>query len=134
MKKLTFKKQIIIGLLFYLLMLICSTVFHNGIFSSVGLIVYGLLFVINPACPEKAQSVKNIHLWMRIAGIIVVINAVVKYIQVKRKINSSIGIIGGADGPTAIFVFGDPKPLIIETVLTVAVIVVAVIVIRKRKR
>ena len=133
MKKLTFKKQIIIGLLFYLLMLICSTVFYNGIFSSVGLIVYGLLFVINPVCPEKTESVKNIHLWMRLAGIIVVINAVVKYIQVKRKINSSIGIIGGADGPTKIFISGNPLPGIIAVAVMAAIIVGIVIILKKRK-
>lgn len=33
----------------------------------------------------------------------------------------SIGIIGGADGPTAIFVTGDPISTIVSTVLAVAI-------------
>lgn len=73
MKKLTFKNQIIIGLLFYLLMFICSIVLKNGIFNNIGWVVYGLLFVINPVCPKKSESVKNVHLLMRVAGIIVII-------------------------------------------------------------
>lgn len=33
----------------------------------------------------------------------------------------SAGIIGGADGPTAIFVTGDPAATIVSTVLAVAI-------------
>lgn len=33
----------------------------------------------------------------------------------------TIGIIGGADGPTAIFVTGDPLSTIVSTVLAVAI-------------
>lgn len=33
----------------------------------------------------------------------------------------SIGIIGGADGPTAIFVTGDPISTIVSTALAVAI-------------
>ncbi len=36
---------------------------------------------------------------------------------------ASIGIIGGADGPTAIFITGNPLPLI----LTAAVLVIAAV-------
>ena len=45
---------------------------------------------------------------------------------------ASIGIIGGADGPTAIFITGDPLPLI----LAAAALVIAVIALihRFRKR
>lgn len=35
--------------------------------------------------------------------------------------SQSIGIIGGADGPTAIFVTGDPVATIVSTVLAVAI-------------
>lgn len=35
----------------------------------------------------------------------------------------SLGIIGGADGPTAIFVTGDPVSTIVSTVLAVAIAV-----------
>ena len=48
--------------------------------------------------------------------------------------NNSIGIIGGADGPTAIFVFGDLRPLIIGIVVAAVVIIAAIIIIKKRKK
>jgi len=47
---------------------------------------------------------------------------------------ASIGIIGGADGPTAIFLTGDIQAFVLG-VLAVAVLVVALVVIlRRRKR
>ena len=48
--------------------------------------------------------------------------------------SSSIGIIGGADGPTAIFVTGMPFPLVtlLLPALLVAAVVVAVFVFRKK--
>ena len=46
---------------------------------------------------------------------------------------ASIGIIGGADGPTAIFLSGDIQALVLG-VLAVAMLVIAGIVIAARKR
>ena len=47
---------------------------------------------------------------------------------------ASIGIIGGADGPTAIFLTGDIQALVLG-VLAVAVLVVALgVILRRRKR
>ena len=46
--------------------------------------------------------------------------------------SASIGIIGGADGPTAIFVSGSPIPLIAAGVIVLAV--AALIVFKKRKK
>lgn len=47
--------------------------------------------------------------------------------------SSSIGIIGGADGPTKIFITGNPLPAIIAAVMIAAVIVVVIVFIIKRK-
>lgn len=47
--------------------------------------------------------------------------------------SSSIGIIGGADGPTAILLSGSPILLIFIAVIIAAVIVAAVIFLTKRK-
>ena len=46
--------------------------------------------------------------------------------------NTSVGITGGADGLTSIFIFGDTKPLFIGIVALVAV-VIAVKLYRKMK-
>lgn len=53
----------------------------------------------------------------------------------KLAADSSIGIIGGADGPTEIFVASDPTAAIIAAaVAVIAVIAIVAIVIKKRKK
>ena len=47
--------------------------------------------------------------------------------------NSSIGIIGGADGPTKIIISGNPLPEIIAVAVIAAVIVGVVVLLKKRK-
>lgn len=44
----------------------------------------------------------------------------------------SLGIIGGADGPTAIFVTGDPVSTIVSTVLAVAIAVLLLKYLKKK--
>ncbi len=49
--------------------------------------------------------------------------------------DSSIAIIGGADGPTAIFVASDPTATVIAIgIAVIAVIAIVAIVIKKRKK
>ena len=47
--------------------------------------------------------------------------------------SQSIGIIGGADGPTAIFVSGFPKRVVVGVVL-VAIGVIGAVLFEKRKK
>lgn len=47
---------------------------------------------------------------------------------------ASVGIIGGADGPTAIFVFGNPGAVIAAVAVVIAAIVITVVIIKKRKK
>ena len=44
----------------------------------------------------------------------------------------TIGIIGGADGPTAVFVTGDPVATIISTALAVAIALLILKYLRKK--
>ncbi|MGM9537960.1 MAG: LPXTG cell wall anchor domain-containing protein [Candidatus Onthomonas sp.] len=46
----------------------------------------------------------------------------------------SAGVIGGADGPTAVFVTGNPWAAIAVGVLVLAAIVLAVVLWRRRKK
>ncbi len=48
--------------------------------------------------------------------------------------DASIGIIGGADGPTAVFVTGSPITIIVTAVAVIAIIVAMVILIKKKKK
>ncbi|MGI5977224.1 MAG: sodium ion-translocating decarboxylase subunit beta [Candidatus Limivicinus sp.] len=45
---------------------------------------------------------------------------------------ASIGIIGGADGPTAVFITANPETALIAAALAMAVIAVIVILFRRR--
>ena len=46
----------------------------------------------------------------------------------------SIGIIGGADGPTAIFVTSTVSPALVAGIIAAVVIVVCLVIIRMRKK
>lgn len=48
--------------------------------------------------------------------------------------NSSGSIIGGADGPTAIFIFGNPMPLVIGAVVVIAAAIGLVIAVKKKNK
>ena len=45
----------------------------------------------------------------------------------------TIGIIGGADGPTAIFVTGNSLPAIVAPVILIAAVILIVCIFRKKK-
>lgn len=48
--------------------------------------------------------------------------------------NASIGIIGGADGPTSVFISGSPITWVISAAALAAAIALAVFLIRKKKK
>ncbi len=73
MEKLTFKRQIRIGLGCIILGFILSEVFHNGIFSNIAWVIYGLLFLINPVFPKNAIVGKSGKNWLRLVGAVIVI-------------------------------------------------------------
>ncbi len=48
--------------------------------------------------------------------------------------DSSIAIIGGADGPTAIFVAGDPTAAIIAVAIAVILLIISIKFIAKKRK
>ncbi len=48
--------------------------------------------------------------------------------------DASIGIIGGSDGPTAIFVTGSPVAVIVAVIVVVVIVVAAIIFVKKKRR
>ncbi len=71
MEKLTFRIQIIIGIILIIIANVLSFALHNGIFSNISWVIYGLLFIINPVYPERySNNEKKAKLGVRIAGII----------------------------------------------------------------
>ena len=73
MWKLTFKKQIVLGILLIITGNILAFVFRKGIFSNIAWILYGLVGIINPVYPEWYQcNEKKARLGARIAGVVCV--------------------------------------------------------------
>ena len=67
-------KQLIIGIALVIIGFICSTIFKIGIFSNIGWIIYGMLFLLNPVYPNGADiRAPKIKMYVRISGAIVIL-------------------------------------------------------------
>ncbi|MGI5963423.1 MAG: hypothetical protein ACOX7N_06895 [Lawsonibacter sp.] len=77
-KHLTFKQQWWLAFGIVLCSFVFSTLFKQGIFSNIGWILAGLLFVIHPVCPEGAKwrykdREKEMKRDFRVGGVIIII-------------------------------------------------------------
>lgn len=59
MRSLTFQRQIVLGIVLIIVGNLLAFTFHNGIFSNIMWILYGLLFILNPVYPEQSDSKKG---------------------------------------------------------------------------
>ena len=74
MEKLTFKRQLFLGIVLIIAGNILAFIFRKGIFSNIAWILYGLLFIINPIYPERYRdNGKKAKVAARIAGIVCII-------------------------------------------------------------
>ena len=71
--KFTYKVQMISSLVIILLANVLSTIFKHWIYRSAGFVVCGLLWIIHPVLPNGAEVSKRTLLWVRIAGIILIL-------------------------------------------------------------
>lgn len=72
-KKLNYKNQMIVSVIFILLANVLSTVFRHWIFRSVGFVICGLIWIIHPVLMDGAKVSKRTLLWVRIAGVALVL-------------------------------------------------------------
>ncbi len=71
--KLTYKAQMIISVIVILLGNIISTILKHWIYRSAGFAVCGLFWIIHPVLPKGADVSKKTLLWVRIAGLILIL-------------------------------------------------------------
>ena len=71
--KWTYKAQMINSLVIIILANILSTIFKHWIYRSAGFVVCGLLWIVHPVLPSGAEVSKRTMLWVRIAGIILIL-------------------------------------------------------------
>lgn len=75
MKKLTFSMLLKIGLGILAVGFILSTIFRQGLFTNIAWGLYGALFAVHPVFPARVTPQKRDLLWMRLAGLAVVLLA-----------------------------------------------------------
>lgn len=82
MKKITFKKQIFIGIMLIIVGNIFAIVFQEGLCANIAWILYGILLIVNPIYPERYSNNANRAKWgIRIAGIIcVLVGVLTRYV------------------------------------------------------
>ncbi len=70
--KFSYKNQLILTCIITLVFAVLNTVFRNWIFSSIGFGVCGLLWIIHPVLPQKAESVRHGTLIIRLCGVLLI--------------------------------------------------------------
>lgn len=75
MNKLTFRNQLITGVVIVVVGFIVSTFTQQEYFSNIGWIVYGLLFFVNPVYPESIKTGRHTKIYLRLVGLLIVISA-----------------------------------------------------------
>lgn len=71
--RLTYKMQMIISIVIIILANIIMEMFDFWIYRSLGFCVCGLVWIIHPVLPNGAEVSKRTLLWVRIAGIILIL-------------------------------------------------------------
>ncbi|MBR3998493.1 MAG: hypothetical protein IKI93_09145 [Clostridia bacterium] len=71
--KLTYKVQLILSLILILLANILTEILYHWIYRSAGFILCGLLWIVHPVLPHGAEVSKRTLLWVRIAGILLIL-------------------------------------------------------------
>ena len=71
--KLNYKMQMIISIVIIIFANIITEMFDFWIYRSLGFCVCGLMWIIHPVLPNGAEVSKRTLLWVRIAGIILIL-------------------------------------------------------------
>lgn len=74
MKKLTFSRQLTLGMLIMAICLVIAFVAKIEIFQNIAWILYGLLFLINPVVPQNVPDgkIKITKIAIRVCSVIII--------------------------------------------------------------
>ena len=72
MKKLTFYRQINLGLAVHFCCFLLAVLFKIPYLQNIGWIFYGLLFLMHPVFPENVNPGKHGKLWLRIVSAVII--------------------------------------------------------------
>lgn len=74
MRKITFKRQVFIGIMLIAVGNILALILHEGLCANIAWVLYGLVLIINPVYPERYSNDTQKTKWgIRLAGIICVL-------------------------------------------------------------
>ena len=82
MIKITFKKQVRLGIMLIVVGNILALFLHKGLFANLAWVLYGLILILNPVYPQKySNNIKKAKWGSRIAGIIcILIGILTRYV------------------------------------------------------
>lgn len=74
MRKITFRKQVVLGVILIVIGNLLALFLHKGLFVNIAWGVYGVILILNPVYPEKySDDIKKAKMGSRIAGSICVL-------------------------------------------------------------
>lgn len=82
MRKITFKRQVFIGIILIAVGNILALILHEGLCANIAWVLYGFVLIINPVYPERYSNDAKKAKWViRIAGIIcVLVGTLTRYV------------------------------------------------------
>lgn len=80
--KQTYKTQMIISIIIIVFANILTEIFDFWMYRSIGFVICGLLWFFHPVLPNGAEVSKRTLLWVRIAGIILILIGVFSRVRI----------------------------------------------------
>lgn len=78
-KRFTFKAQLLCGVMIAIVSCTLSSALHKSIFINVAWIIYGLMWIFHPVCPEGFDKRRGSQL-ARVAGVVcIAVGLIVKF-------------------------------------------------------
>ncbi len=81
--KQNYKSQMIISIIIIVFANILTEIFDFWIYRSIGFVICGLLWVFHPVLPNGAEVSKRTLLWVRIAGVLLILSGVLTRVHIK---------------------------------------------------